>query len=235
MVPFWAYSLTGCCRARPRKGSVSELKILVVDDHPIVRHGLRTLLEAQRGWRICSEAATGHAAVQQVKRWKPQIVLLDLSLPDIHGLEVIPKIKKHHPDVRIMALTEHESDEIARQALALGASGLVNKSHRIQDLIRCVQALAKGKAFYSVRVDLLHKHGPARGGALAASSSTLTARELQILNVLAEGKTNKQVAAALGLSVRTVEAHRASLMRKLDLHSLSDLIYFAIRHRIVRI
>jgi DNA-binding NarL/FixJ family response regulator len=214
---------------------VSELNILVVDDYPIIRHGLRTLLEARPGWKICSEAATGQAAVQKVKKWKPHIVVLDLDLPDICGLEVIPKIIEIHPQAGILAMTEHESREISSQALASGARGLVYKSDRLGDVIRGVQAVARRKPFHSLRAGALIKDGSGRDGDFGDPRATLTSRELQILKLLAEGKTNKQVAAVLGVSVRTVEAHRASLMRKLDLRSLSDLIYFAIRKRIVRI
>jgi DNA-binding NarL/FixJ family response regulator len=214
---------------------VSELSILIVDDYPIIRHGLRTLLEARPGWKICSEAATGQAAVQKVKRWKPEIVLLDLGLPDMHGLEVIPRIVEIHPPACILALTEHESPEIASQALASGAKGLFNKSDRLGNVVQGVQALARGRAFHPARVGALTDDGGGRRAESEDPRTTLTARELQILKLLAEGTTNKQVAAALKLSIRTVEAHRASLMRKLDLHSLSDLIYYAIRQRIVRL
>ena len=214
---------------------MSELQILVVGHYPIIRHGLRTLLEARPGWKICSEAATGQAAIQKVKKWKPHIVVLDLDLPDICGLEVIPKIIEIHPQAGILAMTEPESREIASQALASGARGLVYKSDGLPDVIRGVQALARGKYFHSPRAGVLVKDGAGREGDFGDPRATLTSRELQILKLLAEGKTNKQVAAVLDVSVRTVEAHRASLMRKLDLRSLSDLIYFAIRKRIVRI
>jgi DNA-binding NarL/FixJ family response regulator len=214
---------------------MSKLDILVVDDYPIIRHGLRTLLEAKPGWRISGEAATGHAAVQNVKRLQPSIVLLDLGLPDVHGLEVILKIIEIHPQAGILALTEQDSREIVSQALASGARGLLHKSDGLGDVIRAVQALARGKSFHSLRTSTLSKDGPGRGTGLCDPRTTLTSRELQILKLLAEGNTNKQVAAALDVSVRTVEAHRASLMRKLDLRSLSDLIYFAIRNRLVGI
>jgi DNA-binding NarL/FixJ family response regulator len=214
---------------------VSELSILIVDDYPIIRHGLRTLLEARPGWKICSEAATGQAAVQKVKRWKPEVVLLDLGLPDMHGLEVIPKIIEIHPETGILALTEHESREIASQALAWGARGLVNKSDPLREVVRGVQALARGKSFPSAGFGALTMDGSARGAEFSDPRTALTGRELQILKLLAGGNTNKQVAAVLELSVRTVEAHRASVMRKLNLRSWSDLIYFAIRQRIVRI
>ena len=225
------------CSPKKSKHSVSELNILVIDDYPIIRYGIRTLLEARPGWRVCSEAATGQAALQKVKRWKPQVVVLDLGLPDIHGLDVIPKIIAIHPQARILALTDHDPRETASQVLASGASGVVTKSDGLGEVIRGVQALALGKSFHSPQARASIKDGS--GGRTDAGSgdalAALTSRELQILKILAEGKTNKQVGAALDVSVRTVEAHRASLMRKLSLHSLSDLIYFAIRKRIVRI
>lgn len=212
---------------------MSELHILLVDDHPIIRHGLRALLEAQPGWIICSEAATGQAALRKVKRLKPNIVLLDLGLPDLHGHDVIPRIIELHPQTGILVLTEHESREFVSQALTLGARGVVLKSDGLRDVIQGVRALARGGSFRSRRAGTLVTDGP--GGRVINFRGTLTSRELQILKLLAEGKSNKQIGAAFDVSVRTVEAHRASLMRKLDLHSLRDLIYFAIRHRIVGI
>jgi DNA-binding NarL/FixJ family response regulator len=219
--------------ARQTYLKMDELNILLVDDYPIIRHGLRALLEARPGWRICSEAASGQVALQKVKRLKPNIVLLDLGLPDIQGIEVITRIIEIQPRAGILALTEHESREIVMQALTSGARGLVLKSDALRDVIRGIQALARGKSFHSTRAGALIKAG--LGDGAGDVRTTLTSRELQVLKQLAEGKTNKQVAAALDVSVRTVEAHRASLMRKLDLRSLSDLIYFAIHQRIVGI
>jgi DNA-binding NarL/FixJ family response regulator len=219
-----------------RLGSVSkmnELSILVVEIYPIIRHGLRALLEAQPGWKICGEAATGQAALQKVKRLKPDIVLLDLDLPDMQGLEIIPRIIEIHPKAGILAWTEHESLAIASRAITSGARGLVLKSDGLRDVIQGVEALARGESFRSLRAGTLMKDGP--DGGAGNLRATLTSRELQILKLLADGKTNKQVAAALDVSVRTVEAHRASVMKKLELRSLSDLIHFAIRHRIVGI
>ncbi len=210
-----------------------ELQILVVDDYPLIRHGLRTLLEAQPGWKICSEAATGQSALQKVKRFKPQIILLDLGLPDIHGLEIIPQIVRIHPHAGILAMSDNEFGEVARTALATGAQGIVLKSDRAQEIIQGVRAIALRNSFQSLGAVKLMKELEPKGVAHAAGR--LTPRELQILKLLAEGKTNKEVAAAWNVSVRTAEAHRASLMRKLNLRSASDLIYFALRNRIVSI
>ena len=148
----------------------------------------------------------------------------------MHGTEIIPGIIDIHPLAGILALTEHESWEIAGRAITLGARGLMLKSDGLRDVIQGVQALARGRSFHSLRAGALIKEGGA--GNLRA---TLTSRELQVLKLLADGHTNKQAAVALDVSGRTVEAHRASVMKKLDLRTLSDLIHFAIRHRIVEI
>ena len=214
---------------------MSELRILVVDDLPIIRYALRKLIEAEIGWEVCSEAATGRAAFQKVRRHKPEIILLDLSLPDIQGLEAIEKIIEIHRQAGILALSDYESGEMARKIVSSGARGLVLKSDRLRDVIHGVKALARGRSFQSRRAVKLINDGRSSILKPGDPPATLTSRELQILKLLAEGKTNKEVAAVLTVSVRTVEAHRASLMRKLDLGSLSDLIYFAIRNGMVKI
>lgn len=210
---------------------MTDLQILIVDDHPIIRHGLRKLFEAQPGWHVCSEAATGRVALDKIRKLKPHVVVVDLGLPDIRAHEVIPKILETDPKARIVALTEHESREIVTQAITSGARGLLLKSDGLPAVIRGVRAVARGHSFHSPKANALVKDGLGRG--MIDLRTTLTPRELQILEPLAEGNSNKQLAAALGVSVRTVEAHRASLMRKLDLHSLRDLIRFAIRYHII--
>lgn len=211
-----------------------ELRILIVEDFPIIRYGLRKLVEAQRGWKICSEAATGRAALQKVKKLKPEIVLLDLTLPDIRGVEAVPEIVEIHDQAGILVLSDYESGAIIRRAVASGARGLILKSDGFRDVVRGVQALARGKSFQSRRAAELMKESSS-AEMRSGYQFSVTTRELQILKLLAEGKTNKEVGAALTVSVRTVEAHRASLMRKLELGSLTDLIYFAIRNGIVHI
>lgn len=213
---------------------MKELRILIVDDCPIIRYGLRKLIEAQTGWKICSEAATGHAALRKVEKFKPEIILLDLSLPDIRGIDAVPKIIEIHAGAAILVLSDYESGLVVRRAAASGARGLVFKTDGLRDLVRAVRALAHGTFYRSDRASELINY-PMPVGVASGYQSALTARELQILKLLAEGKTNKETAAVLSVSVRTVEAHRASLMRKLDLTSLSDLIYFAIRNGIVHL
>jgi DNA-binding NarL/FixJ family response regulator len=153
----------------------------------------------------------------------------------MNGLELIPKIIEVHREAAVLVLTEHESRQACSEAFTSGARGLVFKSDKLRDVIRGVHALTRGKHFCSPRVNELLKAQPGHSVESGTPAGPLTSREQQILRLLAEGKTNKDVAVALDLSVRTVEAHRASLMRKLNLHSLSDLIYFAIRYQIVKI
>jgi DNA-binding NarL/FixJ family response regulator len=214
---------------------MNQLRILVVDDYPIIRHGLRTLLEARSGWNVCGEAAGGRAAFERVKKLKPQIILLTLGLPDAHGLELIPKILKAHPKAAILAMAEHESGDTARSVLSAGALGLVLKSDPLEDILEGVRVLARGNSFHSRRAEELIRASGAKEAIYSDPRACLTSRELQVLKLLAAGETNRRVAAGLSVSVRTVEAHRASLMRKLNLRSISDLIYFALRNRIVRI
>jgi DNA-binding NarL/FixJ family response regulator len=213
---------------------MKDLRILVVEDFPIIRYGLRELIEAQRGWKICSEAATGRAALQKVRTLKPEIVLLDLSLPDLPGVEAIPRIVEIHDQTGILVLSDSESGVIVRRVFAAGARGVILKSDSFRDVVRGVQALARGKSFQSRRAAQLMKESSS-AETQSGYQFSVTARELQILKLLAEGKTNREVGASLTVSVRTVEAHRASLMRKLELGSLTDLIYFAIRNGIVHI
>ena len=213
---------------------MSELRILVVDDHPLIRHGLRALLEARRGWRICGEADNGQTALRKIRRLKPDIVVLDLGLPDMSGLEVMRKIFEIRPEAVILALSDDEASAVARAIFTSGARGLVLKSDGLRHVTHGVQALARRKGYLSPRASGFIRLRSGRG-AESVDLTALTAREQQVFKLLAEGRVNREVASGLDISVRTVEAHRASLMRKLNLRSLGDLIYFAIHKRIVKI
>ena len=208
-----------------------KLRILLVDDHAVVRRGVRALIQRHRGWVVVGEATTAAEGAAKAKKIKTDLVLLDLGLPDVSGIEAIKIIRQVRPEAQILVLTMHLSGGLASQVLAQGARGLVLKSDATSDLVRAVEALERGKSFVSPAVMELIVQGLAESG--KPPSHNLTPRERQILKLLADGKANKEVATLLGLSIKTVEAHRANVMRKLDLRSLSELIHFAIRNRLI--
>jgi DNA-binding NarL/FixJ family response regulator len=210
---------------------VPKLRILLVDDHAVVRRGVRALIQRHRGWVVVGEATTAAEGAAKAKKIKTDLVLLDLGLPDVSGIEAIKIIRQVRPEAQILVLTMHLSGGLASQVLAQGARGLVLKSDATSDLVRAVEALERGKSFVSPAVMELIVQGLAESG--KPPSHNLTPRERQILKLLADGKANKEVATLLGLSIKTVEAHRANVMRKLDLRSLSELIHFAIRNRLI--
>ena len=211
------------------------LSILIVDDHEVLRKGIRTLLTGRRSWTICGEATTAQEAITKTAKLKPDLVLLDLSLPDVNGLEAIPKIRKAHPRVEILVLTMDESGHMVTQALSVGVRCIVLKCDAARELIAAVEAASQHQMFLSSRVtQAIVKMGANTEGTTGPSLVGLTSREKDVLKLLASGKNNKEIAAMLGISSKTVETHRANTMRKLNLRSLSDLIYFAIRNRIVQ-
>jgi|HubBroStandDraft_1064217.scaffolds.fasta_scaffold11006_2 DNA-binding NarL/FixJ family response regulator len=214
---------------------MNSLRVLIADDHEVVRRGIRALLEANPKWEVCGEAATGREAIENARKLCPDLVLLDINMPDMDGLETIPRILEVCSDARILVLTMHDSAEIATNALAAGASGLVLKSDAAHDLVMAVQVLAEGKPFLSPAVTKTIMEQLVKVGKPGPSPSDLTPRELEILKLLAHGRSHKEIAYALDISVKTVDAHCTNIMRKLNLHALSDLIHFAIRHKIVEI
>lgn len=214
---------------------MSPLSILIADDHEVVRRGIRTLFEPRPEWKICGEAATGREAIEKARKLCPDVILLDITMPDIGGLEAIPQILNVCPTARILVLTMHDSGEMATQVLAAGASGLVLKSDAGRDLIRAVEAVDKKKPFLSPAVTKIILGHLSKANSMGPSPGDLTSRELEVVKLLAQGRSNKEVASALEISVKTVDAHRANVMRKLNLNTYSDLIHFAIRHKIVEI
>jgi len=216
---------------------VTSLRILVVDDHAVVRRGVRSLLESHEGWEVCGEATTGRDAVAQSLRLRPDVVVMDLSLPELNGLDATRQILKDSPRTEILVLTMHHSEELARDVLQAGARGYVLKSDADESLIAAVESLRQHKPFLTSRVtefvldDYLRRTDTRDDG---VAHDALTAREREIIQLLAEGKSNKEAASTLGISVKTIEAHRANIMRKLRLRSVSDLVRYAIRNRIAQ-
>jgi DNA-binding NarL/FixJ family response regulator len=213
------------------------LRILLADDHDIVRRGMKELLEEQVGWSVCAEAGNGRAAVELALVHRPQVSVLDLSMPELNGLEATRRIKEALPETEILIFSMHESEELIRDVLAAGARGYLLKSDASRQLVPAVENLARHQPFFSGRVSEVVLGGFLNPEPLRTSSPAgerLTSREREIVQLLAEGQSNKQIATKLDLSVKTVESHRTSAMRKLGLKSLPDLVRFAIRNQIVQ-
>ncbi len=217
---------------------MSDCRIIIVDDHDVVRHGLRALLEAQNGWQVVDEARDGREAIDRVRRHKPDVVVMDFSMPGLNGLEATRQILKAHPVTEVLVLTMHESEHIAREALSAGARGYVLKSDAGRDLVNAVESLRVHKPYFTPRVSQMVLDGYLKsasndGHGGREPREVLTPREREIVQLLAEGKSNKEVASSLGISAKTTETHRANIMRKLNLHSVSDLVRYAVRNKMV--
>jgi len=213
------------------------IRILVADDHAIMRRGLRGLLETHADWHVCGEAGNGREAVEMTIRLAPEVVVLDLTMPELHGLEAAKAIRAAVPATEILIFTMHESEELIRAALASGVRAVVAKSDVEGHLLAAVEALLRHDVYFSSRVSETLRDVLLRAPAeevSSAASATLTEREREVTRLLAAGRSNKDVATALAISVRTVETHRASIMRKLEIKSIVDLVHYAVRHNLVR-
>jgi DNA-binding NarL/FixJ family response regulator len=214
-----------------------SLRLLLADDHEIVRQGLRSMLQAQRDCQIVGEAADGRQAVAMTKELNPDVVILDIGMPSLNGLEATRHILKMRPQTKVLILTMHESDSIIREVLDAGARGYVLKTDAGRDLVTAVDSLRRNKTFFTSRVSQMILDGFLQRETSPPSPTTgrvrLTPRQREIVQLLAEGKSSKEVAVALGLSVKTAETHRANIMRKLDCHSVSEVVRYAIRNSII--
>jgi len=221
------------------KGSrvVGALRILVADDHEVARQGIRSLLESHAGWEVCAEAKDGREAVEGATRFKPDILLLDIGMPNLNGLDAARQILAMMPEARILILTIHDSEQVVREVLSSGAKGFLLKSDAGRDLLAAVEALQHRRTFFTPKVAQMMLDGYLRPHAESDPSGqcVLTPREREVIQLVAEGRTTKEIAAALSLSVKTAETHRTNLMRKLDLHSVADLTLYAVRNGIVQI
>lgn len=216
------------------------LRILVADDHEVVRKGLVSLLQAQPEWQVCGEAGDGREAVEKAIQLRPDVLILDIGMPSLNGLEATRQILKNSPHARILILTLHDSDQVVREVLNAGARGFLLKSDAARDLVAAVDALRHDKTYFTSKVAAMVLEGYLKGGTPGVAPVTpgrnrLTPREREIVQLLAEGKSTKEVAVALGLSVKTAETHRSNIMRKLQLHSVSDLVLYAVRNNIVHV
>lgn len=213
---------------------MSTLRILIADDHAVVRAGLRALLESRPGWEVSAEAADGREAVEKASKLKPQVAILDIGMPLLNGVEAARRIHKASPQTEILILTMHESDDLVQQVVDAGARGYILKDDADRVLLAAVEALRQHKPYFSTRVAGPRDSDDPVSEPPRSSRSRLTPREREILQLLAEGKSNKEVASLLGISVNTAEAHRANIMLKLDFHSVTELVHYAIRNKIIK-
>jgi DNA-binding NarL/FixJ family response regulator len=216
--------------------TLRPIRIVVVDDHAVVRRGVREVLESRTSWEVVAEATTGHEALDAVKRHRPEIVVMDISLPELNGLEATRQIVRASPQTEVLVLTMHHSEELAREVLKAGARGYVLKSDADESLITAIDALRRHKPFLTSGVTEFMVDGFRRDMSVpdGATRDPVTPREREIIQLVAEGLSNKEAAARLGISVKTVEAHRANIMRKLRLRSATDLVRYAIRNKIAQ-
>jgi len=218
-------------------------RILIADDHALVRRGIKIILSAQPGIEICGEATTGREAIEQVRKLKPDLVLLDLTMPEVNGLEVAELIRSESPDTDVLVLTMHFSEEIARDVLRSGALGYVLKSDADTELVSAVERARRREPYFTSKLALSMAKTFTEGSNQGSRESEehegglpgtpLTGREVEVVRLLAEGNSNKEVASALEVSTRTVESHRNHIMRKMKFRSFSELVRFAIRNSLV--
>jgi DNA-binding NarL/FixJ family response regulator len=216
---------------------LKKLRILLADDHGLVRHGARVILQTRRNWKVIDEAVNGREAVEKAIALKPDVAIIDISMPGLDGIEVVRQILKAVPDTKVLILTMHESDQMVRHALEAGVHGYLLKSDLTESLTKAVEAIVGGKRFLTPKVSEIVLEGflntRSKEEGAEGADVLATPREIQIIRLLAQGKSNKQIASELGITVRTVDTHRAKIMLRLGLHSLAELIHYAIRHQIV--
>jgi DNA-binding NarL/FixJ family response regulator len=218
---------------------MKALRALIADDHEVVRQGLRALLQRHEGWEICAEAVDGRDAVDKAKQLKPDVVILDIGMPNLNGLEAARHILHDEPRTAVLILTIDDSEQVMREVLNAGARGFVLKSDAARDLVTAVEALQGHRTFFTSKVAEIVLDGYLNGrdpsSTAGVARDPLTRREREVVQLLAEGKTTKEVASLLDMSVKTAETHRSNIMRKLDLHSVSQLVLYAVRNKMVQV
>jgi len=224
-------------RAAEKDSNPGMSRILIVDDHELVRLGLRALIESHSEWVVCGEAVSGRDAVRKAGELKPDVVIMDITMPDLNGLEATRQIQKVAPRTEVVVFSIHHSEQLVQAALEAGARTYVSKTAAGLELTKAITAISRRKPLFGEHVKTSAPGDFCNGSAQAERGrvprSVLTAREREVLQLLALGKSNKEIAQALKLSPKTVEAHRANMMCKLNLHSTATLIRYAIRNEIV--
>ncbi|HEY4840600.1 MAG TPA: response regulator transcription factor [Terriglobales bacterium] len=217
---------------------MSPSRILVADDHDVIRQGVISLIKDHLGWEVCGEACDGRDAVDKAKELKPDIVIIDIGMPLLNGLDATRQILKENPIVRVLVLTMADGDRAVRDAFEAGAQGFVLKSDASRDLVAAIDALGHGNTFFTARVSRIVLSGYLEHVQRTKNEQiapTLTPREREVIQLVAEGESSKQVAARLGISPKTAETHRNNVMQKLNLHSMVELVLFAVRNGIIQV
>jgi two-component system, NarL family, response regulator NreC len=216
---------------------MDKIRVLLADDHTLIRSGIATLLQSNKDFLVVGEAEDGEEAVRKTGELKPTVVVLDLSMPKLSGIDATKQIRKKYPDVNVLVLTMHENEEYVYQILKSGAAGYVLKSAGKDELISAIRAAAKGEKFFSPRISQLMAEGYVRrveqvATELEQGDIPLTRREREVLVLVVDGLTNQQIADQLFISPRTVDTHRTNIMQKLNIHDLANLVRYAIEHGI---
>jgi len=210
---------------------MKPMRILFADDHEMVRQGLRAVIEEQHGWEVCGEARTGREAVAKALELKPDVVVMDFTMPELNGMDATRQIRAALPRTQVLILTMHESEELIPEVLAAGALGYVLKSDAAGSLVEAIQALAEQRPYFTSKVASAVLKGYLNPA--TRDTPTLTPREREIVQLVAEGKSTKEVAERLKISLKTADTHRTNIMRKLKLHSVSELVRYAIRNKLL--
>ncbi len=216
---------------------MDELRVLIADDHDLIRRGVRDLLAARSGWQVVGEACNGADAVRKAVSLRPDVAILDFSMPELNGPGAATQITEKVPETGVVVLTMHDSEQVMREVLQSGARGLVLKSDADRDLLEAVETVARKRHFFTTRLSELVLGGYLAGTAakekLKNKAPQLTERECEVVRLLADGMSSKEAATRLQISIRTVESHRINISRKLGFNSIAKLVHYAIRHGIV--
>jgi DNA-binding NarL/FixJ family response regulator len=216
---------------------VESLRILIADDHQLFRDGVRVLLQSHAGWEICGEARTGREAVAKAIELRPDIIILDISMPDLNGVDAARRIRIASENIEILILSMHYSDQLIREIVDSGARGYVLKSDPDHDLVVAVETLARHKPFFTSQAAEVIKSECDAGERVTKIpklvGNRVTSREREIIQLIAEGNRNNEIACSLGISFKTVQAHRSNVMRKLEMHNISQLVRYAVRNQII--
>jgi len=210
------------------------LRILVADDHQVVRTGLRTLLESKAGWQVCAEAANGREAVEKAGESQPDVAVLNIGMPLLNGVEATRQIRKVSPATEILILSMHDSEHMIQSVLGAGARGYILKDDADRNLLAAVDSLRRHKQYLSSRVSVAATAAQPTADGMERPARRLTPREREIVQLLAEGKSNKEIATYLNISVKTAETHRANIMLKMNFHSVTELVRYAVKNKIIQ-